>query len=94
MSRKLCRVDASTEVKQEILDCSGQVFQEVGAFLESLQSDPLPEGRQERGRGAFGIKLHCGIFVAWEIVGDLLHLTLEGPDETILVRILGVGWGD
>jgi hypothetical protein len=32
------------------------------------------------------------LFVAWEIIGDLLRLVLEGPDETILVRILGVGW--
>jgi hypothetical protein len=93
MSRKLCTIDASTEVKQDILDCGDEVRRQVGEFLESLQWDPLPKGRQPRGEGAFGIQLRCGIFVAWEIIGDLLHLALKGPDETILVRILGVGWG-
>jgi hypothetical protein len=44
------------------------------------------------GKGAFYLQLPCGIFVGWEIVGDLFHLVLHGPDDTCLVRILGVGW--
>jgi hypothetical protein len=92
MPRKPCLVDADPEVKQEILDCRHAVRQEIGEFLYSLQFDPLPEGRVEKARGAFYKQLPCGIFVVWEIVGDLLDIALHGPDEKTLVRIIGVGW--
>jgi len=53
-------------------------------------------GRSEKAGNEAGPGRKAGdprlLFVAWEIIGDLLRLVLEGPDETILVRILGVGW--
>ena len=92
MAHNLCRMDADTAVKRDILECSAEVRQEIGEFLESLQGNPLPIGRKPMGKERFYIQLPCGIFVGWEIVGDLLHAVLHGPDDTILVRILGVGW--
>jgi hypothetical protein len=92
MARKQCKIDAEADVKRDILECSAEVREEIGGFLESLQGDPLPRERSPMGTGAFYLQLPCGVFVGWEIVGDLLHLVLHGPDETYLVRILGVGW--
>ncbi|MGA9060952.1 MAG: hypothetical protein WB341_04705 [Terracidiphilus sp.] len=92
MTRKVCKIDAAPEVEQEILDCSVEVRQQIGDFLVRLQENPLPKGRQENDKGAYSFQLPCGIFVGWEIIGDPLHLVFRGPDETILVRILGVGW--
>jgi len=92
MAGNLCRMDADTEVKRQILECSDAVRREIGEFLESLQSDPLPAGRKTKDKGAFYIQLPCGVFVIWEVIGDLLHIVLRGPDDTILIRILDVGW--
>lgn len=92
MIRPICKIDAATEVKKEILECSAAVRQEIGDFLESLQEDPLPAGRGRKPDGTFYLQLPCGVFVGWEIAGDFLHLVLHGPDESILVRILGIGW--
>jgi len=92
MARDLCLIDADSAVKRDILECSAEVRREIGGFLESLQGDPLPRERKPMGKGAFYLQLPCGIFVGWEIVGDLFHLVLHGPDDTCLVRVLGVGW--
>lgn len=92
MARNLCRIDADTDVKREILACSDKVRHQIGEFLESLQQDPLPAQRRPKDEGAFYIQLSCGVFILWEVVGDLLHLVYHGPDESILVRILAVGW--
>jgi len=89
---KPCRIDADAAVKQEILNCRDEVRQQIGQFLETLQWDPLPAGRRTKGKKSFYIQLPCGIFVAWEVIGDLLHIVLHGPGESVLVRILGVGW--
>jgi hypothetical protein len=91
MAGKQCRIDADISVKREILDRSGEDRREIGEFLERLQVNPLPAGIQQTEKGAYSFRLPCGIFVVWEIVGDLLHLALHGPDESILVRILGAG---
>jgi hypothetical protein len=92
MARNQCLIDADSAVKRNILECSAEVRQEIGGFLERLQGDLLPKERKPMGKGAFYIQLPCGIFVGWEIIGDLLHAVLHGPDDAILVRIVGVGW--
>ena len=92
MAGKLCLIDADTTVKRDILECSPEVRREIGDFLEHLQADPLPLDRKPMNKGAFYIQLPCGIYIGWEIVGDPLHLVFRGPDDTILVRIVGVGW--
>jgi len=92
MAGKLCLIDADTTVKRDILECSPEVRREIGEFLERLQCDPLPPERKEQNKSTFYVQLPCGVFVVWEIVGDLLHLVLRGPDDTILVRIVGVVW--
>jgi hypothetical protein len=89
---KPCRIDADAAVKQEILSCRKEVRQEIGAFLEKLQWDPLPAGRSAKGANSFYMQLPCGIFVVWEVIGNLLHIALHGSSDATLVRILGVGW--
>jgi hypothetical protein len=92
MAAKLCLIDADTAVKRDILECSEEVRREIGEFLERLQCDPLLPERKEKNESTFYVQLPCGVFVVWEIVGDLLHLVLHGADDTILVRIVGVVW--
>jgi hypothetical protein len=87
-----CQIDADAAVEEEILNCRQDVRQQIGEFLEELQWNPLPAGRKAKTENSFYIQLPCGIFVGWEVIGDLLHIALHGPDENALVRILGIGW--
>ncbi len=87
-----CQIDADAAVEEEILNCREEVRQQIGEFLDGLQWNPLPEGRNAKSKDSFYIQLPCGIFVGWQVIGDLLHIALHGPDDSMLVRILGVGW--
>jgi len=87
-----CQIDADPSVEEEILNCREDVIQQIGEFLERLQWNPLPVGRKAKSGNSFYMQLPCGVFVAWEIIGDPLHLVFHGPGDNIMVRILGVGW--
>lgn len=85
-----CKLDLATEVKEDILDCDENVRHEIGEFLLALQQNPLPQNREHMGKGDYYVELPCGFYVAWEILGDQLHLALTGDTTGVVVRILGV----
>ena len=85
-----CEIDVATELKQDILNLDRPTRRQIRAFLFAVQENPLLEGRKEMGRAAFYIQLPCGIYVSWEIFGDILRMALTGETKGILVRILGV----
>ncbi len=92
--RMSSRVQVDHELQEEILDLDASARREIGDFLVGLQEDPLPRERQRLARKtstpAFFVRLPCGFYVSWEIVGNLLSLALTGKPKGLLVRILGV----
>jgi hypothetical protein len=87
----MCQLDVDFDVQDDILACGDEACDAIGAFLEELQEDPLPEERQKTKSGFFYSKLPCGYYVAWEVLGDVFRLETTGSLEGIVVRILGVG---
>ncbi|MGD0628338.1 MAG: hypothetical protein ABR987_03240 [Terracidiphilus sp.] len=87
-----CEIDVATELKQDILDLDRPTRRQIRAFLLALQENPLLEGRKEMGDAAFYIQLPCGVYISWEIVGniDILKMVLTGKTKGMVVRILGV----
>ncbi len=86
-----CKVGVDEQVESDILDCDEKVCDQIGAFLEELQEDPLPGTRQTTKSGFFYQRLECGYFVSWEVLGDWMILMATGDCRGVLVRILGVG---
>lgn len=87
-----CQVNVDTEVKTDILDCDDEARQQIGDFLLALQEDPLPEQRRPMAGASFYVKLPCGYFVGWEVLGDLMAYATTGKTKGLTVRILGVGF--
>jgi mRNA-degrading endonuclease RelE of RelBE toxin-antitoxin system len=89
-----CRVQVDHELQEEILDFDAYARRQIGDFLLALQDDPLPKERQALARRinapAYFVRLPCGFYVSWEIVGNMLRLALTGKAEGLLVRVLGV----
>ena len=79
------------DIQNDILDCDEEAFDQIRTFLYELQDDPLPMGRQRLRDSVFYVKLPCGYFVGWEIVGDVLKMALTQDVNGITVRIVGVG---
>ena len=90
-SRTPCEIDVAEEIQQGILDCDDKACDDIGAYLDKLQYDPLPEDRQETKTGFFYTLLPCGYFVSWEVRGDLIKLVSTGDCRGIELKILGVG---
>ena len=89
-----CSIKVDRRVKRDVLDIvagNPQAWAEIDLFLRALPSDPLPRNRKEFAPAAFYVQLPCGVYVAWEIVGDMVRLATLGPSKDILVRVLGVG---
>ena len=95
-----CTVDVPTEQQEEGLELvrgDSQAIAEVGGFLEALQEDPLPAGRQRLSPDddlAFWCKLDCGVYILWEIEAspeEMMLLSYGHVSPAVLVRVLGFG---
>lgn len=103
IGRMSCTVDVPIEVQREALAIvrgDRQATIEVGGFLQALQDNPLPNGRQMLTPGdptAFYKKLECGVYVSWEIVAsptEMIRLFNGRVSPSVLVRVLGFGRDD
>jgi hypothetical protein len=89
-----CSIKVDRRAKRDALDIvagNPLAWAEIDLFLRALPSDPLPRNRREFAPAAFFVQLPCGVYVAWEIIGDMVRLVTLGPSHVILVRVLGVG---
>jgi len=90
-----CTLDVDRSLKADILSCSPEVRNQIGADLLALQDDPLPPDRADLdGPNAYYHRLPCGYYVSWELIGetaDIGHLIGTGTCRNLTIRILGAG---
>jgi hypothetical protein len=90
-----CVLDVDRRLKADILACTREVIDQIGADLLSLQDDPLPPDRKDLDRpNGYYHQLPCGYYISWELIGksaDIVHLIAIGTCQNLTIRILGAG---
>ena len=85
-----CSLTVDRDAKRDALDIvadNPEAWQQINDLLLALPGDPRPVGCTRLDDTSFFVRLPCGVFIAWEIMGDMLKLATEGCSPDILVRV-------